>query len=136
MRSSWFLHEKYDLPCNMRTFLTRLGTITELRFCLMLCMQGTMSETRRSAFHHQWQPLLPFGADHKCGRSWRCAASVHHGLTNKPVGVIAAKLGTELAIPRPCSVWPGSVLQDHNQRWPDCSLQLCSFVKLAIRSNF
>ncbi len=97
--------------------------------CVSVCLgaaaaavlQGSMCETRRIALHHQWQPMVPVGADHKRGRSWGCAASVRDVFRAGLVDANATELGPELAVRRSYSVWPVSLLHDNHQRRPNRS---------------
>ncbi len=90
--------------------------------CVCVCLgaaaavlQGSMCETRRIALHHQRQPMVPVGADHKRGRSRGCAASVGDVFRAGLVDANAAELGPELAVRRSYSVWPVSLLHDNHQ---------------------
>ncbi len=96
------------------------GCVCMCLFCLgaaaaAAVLQGSMCETRRIALHHQWQPMVPVGADHKRGRSRGCAASVRDVFRAELVDANAAELGPELAVPRSYSVWPVSLLHDNHQ---------------------
>jgi hypothetical protein len=83
--------------------------------CSCLLQKGSMCETRRIALHHQRQPMVPVGADHKRGRSRGCAASVGDVFRAGLVDANAAELGPELAVRRSYSVWPVSLLHDNHQ---------------------
>ncbi len=75
--------------------------------------QSSVCQNRRSAFHRQWQPLLPSGTGNKCGRRGRCAFRLMQGNQHWLVSD-AKKLGPELAVQWPCNGRPSVIVHDHH----------------------
>ncbi len=98
-------------------------------------LQSGMCEGGRSAFHHQWQPVLPLGAGHQRGWSGRRAFGVVQGVNNRLVPN-AEKLGSDVAILRQRHGRTGPFFHDHYQRRQDAGLTRRRALELAVWPNF
>lgn len=98
-------------------------------------LQSGMFQGRRSAFHHQRQPVLPLGADHQRGWSGRRALGVVQGVKNRLVPN-AEKLGSDVAIQRQRHGRTGPFFHDHYQRRQDARFTRRRALELAVRPNF